>query len=154
MLHVLCRIGQDAYAIPCEAVEKVLPFASLKSLPGSVRGLAGVLNYQGNPLPVVDLSLLLAGQPSREVMGTRILLCPVSAMPSGRLGLLVEEVSEVTNLAEEDFRFAGATSDECLDGVVSVSAQLIQRIEIPGILPPEVAAGLRMNPAFTAASAP
>ncbi len=154
MLHVLCRIGQDAYAIPCKAVEKVLPYASLKSLPGSVRGLAGVLNYQGNPLPVVDLSLFLAGKPSREVMGTRILLCPVPALPSGRLGLLVEEVSEVTNLAEEDFSFAGATGDECLDGVVSVATQLIQRIEIPGILPPEVAAGLHLNPEFTVISPP
>ncbi len=37
MLYVVCRIGGDAYALPARSVDKVLPFAALKPLPGAVR---------------------------------------------------------------------------------------------------------------------
>jgi len=149
MLYVLCRIGRDAYAISSEAVERVLPFASLKNLPGGVRGLTGLLNYQGISVPVVDLCLLLAGSPARELAGTRLLLCPVEGLRNGRIALLVEHVSDVARLTEEDFQPTGAAGDDCLDGVASRSGELIQRIEVPRILPPEVLASLDLSLEFT-----
>lgn len=149
MLYVLCRIGRDAYAISSEAVERVLPFAALKTLPGGVRGLTGLLNYQGISVPVVDLCLLLGGSPAREIAGTRLLLCPVEGLRNGRLALLVEHVSEVVRLTDADFRPAGATGDECLDAVAASGGHLIQRIEVPRILPPEVLASLDLSLEFT-----
>lgn len=145
MLYVLCRVGRDAYAISSEAVERVLPFATLRALPGGVRGLAGLLNYQGVSIPVVDLCLLLAGAPAREVAGTRLLLCPVEGLRNGRIALLVEHVSDVLRLTDDDFRPAGASGEECLDGVANKSGRLIQRIEVPRILPPEVLASLDLS---------
>lgn len=145
MLYVLCRIGQDAYAISSEAVERVLPFATLKTLPGGVRGLTGLLNYQGVSIPVVDLCLLLGGTPARELAGTRLLLCPVEGLRNGRIALLVEHVSEVVRLAESDFRPSGAVGDECVDKVASNGGRLIQRIEVPTILPAEVLATLDLS---------
>lgn len=146
MLYVLCRIGQDAYAISSGAVERVLPYAALKALPGSARGLVGLLNYQGVSIPVVDLCLLLAGEPARELANTRLLLCPVEGLRNGRIALLVEHVTEVTQLDDSAFRPGGAFGDECLDGVAaSSSGALIQRIEVPRILPSEVLATLDLS---------
>jgi len=135
MLHVLCRVGGDAYAIPASAVERVIPCAALKGLPGATHGLAGLLNYQGSSVPVVDLSLALTGTPARELLSTRILLCPLEESPTGRLGLLVESVSRTVQLAESDFKPAGASGAEFLDGVAGSGAELLQRIEVPRILP-------------------
>jgi chemotaxis-related protein WspB len=149
MLYVLCRIGRDAYAISSGAVERVLPFAAIKALPGGVRGLTGLLNYQGTSIPVVDLCLLLAGTPARELAGTRLLLCPVEGLRNGRIALLVEHVSDVVRLNEEDFRPAGAAGDECLGGVANRSGELIQRIEVPQILPAEVLSSLDLSLEFT-----
>lgn len=142
MLHVLCRVGQDAYAIPCDTVDMVLPFAQLKVLPGAERGLAGVLDYRGQPIPVVDLSLLLAGQRAREAFGTRIILCAVEGLRSGKIGLIAEGVSEVADFEERDFQSAGAQGDPAVSKVASLRGGLIQRIEVPGILPPEILASL------------
>jgi chemotaxis-related protein WspB len=150
MLYVLCRIGRDAYAISCGAVERVLPFAKLKALPGSERGLAGLLNYHGLAVPVVDLCLLLAGAPAREMLDTRILLCPVEGSASGRLGLLVEGVTETRRLEDADLADAGAEGDACLGRVAADGAGLIQRIEVPGILPPALLAGLGLPEEFPA----
>ncbi len=142
MLYVLCRIGQDAYAISSDAVERVLPFATLKALPGGARGLTGLLNYQGTSVPVVDLCLLLGGTSAREISGTRLLLCPLEGLRNGRIALLVEHVSEVIRLTEADFKPSGATGDECVEKVASNSGRLIQRIEVPAILPAEILATL------------
>jgi len=145
MLYVLCRIGQDAYAISSEAVERVLPFATLKALPGGVRGLTGLLNYQGVSIPVVDLCLLFWGVPAREFAGTRLLLCPVDGLRNGRIALLVEHVSEVIRLAEGDFKPSGAAGDDCVEKVASNRGRLIQRIEVPAILPAEILATLDLS---------
>lgn len=149
MLHVLCRIGEDAYAIPCEAVERILPFAAVKALPGGERGLTGLLNYQGRAVPVVDLCLLLSGAPAREVMDTRILLCPLEESASGRLGLLVEGVTKTQDLKAEEFSEAGAEGDMCLGAVAPRREGLIQRIEVPAILPPGLLLSLGLSPVFT-----
>lgn len=145
MLYVLCRIGQDAYAISSDAVERVLPFATLKALPGGARGLTGLLNYQGVSIPVVDLCLLLGGTPAREIAGTRLLLCPVEGLRNGRIALLVEGISEVVRLADADFKPSGAAGDECVEKVAARGGRLIQRIEVPAILPAEILATLDLS---------
>jgi len=138
MLYVVCRIGDDAYAVPSGAVDKVLPFAALKPLPGAVRGLAGVLNYQGRSIPVTDLGLLFRGVPAPEVFGSRILLCRVPGLLSGRLGLLVGLVEGVSTIPEESFAPAGASADPALGAVSPSGGSFIQRIELPGVLPDTV----------------
>lgn len=144
MLHVLCRIGRDAYAIPGDLVERILPYAVLKELPGSSHGLTGILNYQGTPVPVVDLCLVLAGVPSRELLHTRILLCSFASSPSGRLGLLAEGVTETRQLDPADFTRAGADGAPCLGDVIPARESLLQRIELPQILPEGLLASLHL----------
>ncbi len=150
MLHVLCRIGRDAYAISSGAVERILPFAALKALPGGERGLTGLLNYQGHAVPVVDLCLLLSGVPAREVMNTRILLCPLPESASGKLGLLVEGVTKTQRLTDSDFSPGGAEGDTCLGPVTSRAEGLVQRIEVPRILPKGLLSSLGLPEEFPA----
>jgi chemotaxis-related protein WspB len=150
MLHVLCRIGPDAYAITSEAVERIVPFATLKQLPGAPQGIAGLLNLEGRTVPVVDLCLLLTGVPAPEMLGTRILLCPVEESPSGRIGLLVEGVFRTMDLEEADFQPAGAQAAPCLDGVKSFEGGFLQRIEVPRILPAGILASLGLPAEFAA----
>lgn len=138
MLYVVCRIGGDAYALPAVSVEKVLPFAALKPLPGAVRGLVGVLNYQGQSVPVVDLGLLFQGAPAPETFGVRIVLCQVPGLRSGRLGILVERVDGVSAIAEEAFIPAGASADPSLGDVSPVAGSFVQRIDLPSVLPDDV----------------
>lgn len=142
MLYVVCRYGDDAYALPAGAVDRVLPFAALKPLPGAARGLAGVLNYQGQPVPVVDLGLLFQDAPVPEVFGARIVLCHVPGLRSGRLGILAERVDGVLALPEESFVPAGASADPALGDVSPTAGSFIHRIELPSVLPDDVLASL------------
>lgn len=144
MLHVLCRIGRDEYAIEAQAVELVLPYAALKALPGAPAGIAGLLNYRGSAIPVIDLSATLTGMPAEGILSTRILLCPLAESPSGRIGLVAEHVSRTAQLGPP--QPAGAGGAGCLKNVHLVDGALVQKLAVPEILPPGLLASLNLSP--------
>ncbi|MBN8708181.1 MAG: hypothetical protein BGO12_06970 [Verrucomicrobia bacterium 61-8] len=138
MHYVVCRVGDDTYALEAGTVDKVLPYAALKPLPGAVRGLVGVLNYQGQSVPVVDLGLLFQGVPTPEAFGSRIILSQVAGLRSGRLGILVGCVEGISVVPEESFISPGASADPSLGDVSPAGGSFIQRIELPSVLPDDV----------------
>jgi chemotaxis-related protein WspB len=142
MLFLLVRPGSDTYAIETGAVRRILPFARLKNLPSSLPAIAGVLNFHGRAVPVLDLTLLLTGAASRERLGTRIILADIALGSSSArpLGLLAEGAHSVARFAAEDFQPAGANPRDraWLGPVAEHAGQLVQRIEIARLLPADV----------------
>ena len=69
---------------PASRVVEVLPLMNLKRVPGAPAGLAGVLNFHGTPVPVIDLNQMALGEPAARRLSTRIILSVVSlgAQPS------------------------------------------------------------------------
>ncbi|MBK1883910.1 chemotaxis protein CheW [Luteolibacter pohnpeiensis] len=105
MLFVLFSAGHDRYAISSRQIEEVIPFARLKSMPHSHPAFAGLLNFRGKPVPVLDFNVLLDLSPVEPCFVSRIMLCKVT-LESGvsrLLGLLAEKVTETRNLAEIRF---------------------------------------------------
>jgi chemotaxis-related protein WspB len=142
MLHLLVRLGNDAYAIGTSDVRRIVPFARLKALPSDLAAVVGVLNFHGQAVPVLDLTRLLTGAPSREVLGTRIVIADVALRDAGSrlLGLVVEGAHSVARLDLTKFQPAGIRPDgrEWLGPVIEHDDMLVQRIEIADLLPAEV----------------
>lgn len=140
MLYLLVRLANDAYAIEAGCVRRIVPFARLKPLPCDLPEVAGVLNFHGAAVPVLDLTLLLTGAPSREQLATRIVLTDVE-LPGAAprlLGLLVEGATSVERF--DDFQPAGIRPDgrPWLGPVAEHDHLFVQRIEIGSLLPPAV----------------
>jgi len=146
MLHVLCRIGRDEYAIAAESIERVLPYAALKAVPGAPAGIAGLLNYRGHSVPIVDLSAALTGTPSSLLLTTRILLCPLAESTSGRIGLVAEDVSRTEHIGNS--QPAGARGAACLKELCLANGTFVQKLEVPEILPKGLLASLNLSPRF------
>lgn len=146
MLFVLFQLGRDRYALEAARLAEVLPLVRLKALPLAAPGIAGVLDYRGAPVPVVDLCALALGRPAAHRLGTRLLLVR-SAAPEGTprlLGLIAEQATETLRCPPADFQPAGvASAGAPYLGPVKVSAQgMIQWIEPERLLSPEVKAAL------------
>jgi chemotaxis-related protein WspB len=105
MLFLLFQLGPDRYALESSRVVEVLPLVELKRLPQAPRGVAGVFNYRGRPVPAVDLSDLTLGQPSAVRMSTRIIVVRYrSASRSNHLlGLVAENATETIRRDGKDF---------------------------------------------------
>jgi chemotaxis-related protein WspB len=74
MLFLLFQLGRERYALEAGQVAAVLPLLSIKEIPQAPRAVAGLCNYRGTPVPVIDLSELTLGRPAQSRLSTRIVL--------------------------------------------------------------------------------
>ena len=142
MLFLLLQLGQDRYALEASQVVEVLPLLNFKKILRAPPGVAGAFNYRGTPVPVLDLSEVTTGNPSRQRHSTRIVLVNFPLESGGRrvLGLIAENATETVRLEPADFLSSGLTMDEApyLGPVAKDERGLIQWIEVKKLLPESV----------------
>jgi chemotaxis-related protein WspB len=149
MLILQFRMGEDTYALDCRHVVRLLPAARLKRLPGTPAGVAGLLNFEGAPVPVLDLSALALGHPAAEHLSTRIILTewPEGGRQRRLLGLLAENATNAVHCESNDFAAAGITAPAAryLGRVASLGGALVQQLELERLLSAEVYEALRQE---------
>jgi chemotaxis-related protein WspB len=109
MLFLLFQVDNARYALDARRVVEVLPLVELSSLANAPKGVAGMINYRGRPVPAVDLTELALGVPARERLSTRILLVkyPDAAGRDHLLGLIAEHATEILRTEAAAFVEAG-----------------------------------------------
>lgn len=145
-LFLQCQIGPDRYAIDVAQVAEVLPLVAIKQIPHAPDGVAGVFDFHGRPVPVIDLSVLALGTPAARQLSTRLILvhyCDRSGEVQ-LLGLVAEKVTQTLRCALEDFVPSAVTSRGApyLGAVASQAGGLLQRIDVQKLLPESVSQAL------------
>jgi chemotaxis-related protein WspB len=150
MLFLLFQIGKDRYALEARQVIEVLPLVNFKQIPHAPSGVAGVFDYHGTPVPLIDLTELAVGRPSQAKMSTRIVLINY-VEESGRkhiLGLIAEYVMETLQRAESEFVDSGVVvnASPYLGSVATEKGGIIQRIDVSRLLPQSIREQLFCEP--------
>lgn len=134
MLFLVFQLGKDRYAIEAHQVIEVLHLVNLKQIPHAPPGVAGVFDYHGTSIPLIDLAELALGKTSRKWMSTRIILVRYGGElgETHALGLLAEQATETLRRNEEDFTNAGlaVTDTPYLGNVTTDTGGIVQRIEV------------------------
>jgi chemotaxis-related protein WspB len=142
MLFILFQIGRDRYALSASGIIEVLPLINLKRVPCAPAGVAGVLNYHGTPVPVIDLNEMTLAEPAAQRLSTRIILVkyPLEAQHPHPLGLIVEHATNMIRRSTQDFVETGVESENApyLGRVANDTGGLIQWIEVERLLTPEL----------------
>jgi chemotaxis-related protein WspB len=138
MLFLLFQLGADRYAIEATQVREVLPLVNLKQLPNAPTAFVGIMDYHSEPVPVIDLSQLALGVPSRHLMSTRIILVS-QTRESGQarlLGLIAEGTTETLRCAESEFIDSdlAVSSSPYLGPVAVLAGGIIQQIDVGALL--------------------
>ena len=147
MLLLLFYAGEEQYAIESKRVVEVVPLVAVKKLHHAPEYVAGLFNYRGQIVPVIDLCLLIQGTPCRRHLSTRIIMVNYlgsntanSSSPQHQLhllGLMAERVTETLNKAESDFVTPGIAVDTApyLGEIVTDEKGMIQFVRIDKLLP-------------------
>lgn len=142
MLFILFQLGRDYYALEAAQVAEVLPLVRLKKIPRAPAGVAGMFNYRGAPVPVLDLCWLALGRVARPRLSTRLLVVnyPHAAARQWPLGLIAEKATETLRLAPDAFVASGVRTDGApyLGPVARDPRGLIQWITLEQLLPVSV----------------
>lgn len=138
MLLLMLRVADDPYALRAGRVVEIVPRVTLRALPHAPEFLAGLFDYRGRVVPVVDLGLLVGRRAGRDRLSTRIVV--VDAAPEGGdlLGLVAEQVSDLTRFDDDRVAAAplGLEAAPYLGAVVRADEGLVQVIEVDRILTP------------------
>jgi len=149
MLLLQFQAGENRYGIDVVEVIEVVPRVRFRALPHADAAVAGLMNYRGTLVPVIDLTALLTGSPSQPFFSTRIIVVKADRDGAGKIiGLLAERVTETVACAAADFQPAGIDVAEApYLGELSLRAEgAIQRVRIESLLTPVLRAAL-MPPA-------
>ena len=142
MVYLLIQIGADRYALEAAALVGVLPRVQLKRIPQAAQGVAGVFNYHGQPVPVIDLSAMALGIPSEESLSTRLVMVHYRRPdgPERLLGLLAEKAIDTARYQEEDFQDPGVSAPQApyLGPVIHDAHGIVQLLNLERLLTPEV----------------
>ena len=162
MQVLIFQLGAQEYALPTRHVVRVLPVMTLTRLAPAAAFIAGVMNYHGAPVPVIDLARVngmpdaaQAGSKNADAISgssldsngsasfdTRIVLVD-HVQPSGHrhlLGLLVEHVCGVRTVDFSSVSDSGIRDPNApfLGQVLPSQPRLLQLIELAQLVPPHV----------------
>lgn len=149
MLYLLFELDSDRYALDVAQIAEVLPLMPAKAIPGAPAWIAGVVERHGTPVPVIDVSQLALGRPSRLLRSTRLVLVRYAA--GGRdtpddqaplLGLIVERATHTRRIEAAQFADSGVVMPNArwLGPVASLDDGLVQRVEVLAMLDAEARA--------------
>ena len=134
MLLLLFQSGNQRFGIDAAEVIEVAPPLACRTLPHAPAYGAGLVNYRGATVPVIDITALLTGAPAQLLMSTRLLLVRYGGHI---LGLLAERAVETTACRETDLRPmpVGIEGAAYLGPVLMDRAGMIQKITVTALLP-------------------
>lgn len=138
MLFLLFELGQHRYALDTARVGEVLPLVDIRAIPRAPTAVAGVIDYRGAVVPVIDLSQLALGRAAARRLSTRIVLVQhADARGVERtVGLIVERATHTLRCDAEQFlavdvNRAGAPY---LGPIATLPSGLVQRVEVDELL--------------------
>ena len=140
MLFLLLQIGEARYALETTDVLEIVPCVGLRALPGAPSGVAGLLDYHGAPVPVLDLGEMVAGEPVPRRFSTRLILLRLPAQPGETaprtVGLLAERATSLLQREPADFAHTGLRLPDapCLGPVTTDAAGFIHRVRVDKLL--------------------
>ena len=142
MLFIIFRLGEQRYALEAAHVIEIVPRLPLRPQPGMPAFVAGLLNFRGQVVPVLDLGMLTLGAPCPVQLSTRIILIN-HTLKSGVtrvLGLIAKAVTDAVKKEPTEFVTPGlaAALVPYLGKIALDEGGMVQCI-LPGyLLPAEV----------------
>ena len=138
MLLLQFIVDKTRYVLATGTIMEVVPLVPLQKQPNAPAYIAGLMNYRGSSLPVVDLCQLFTGRDAVLRLSSRIVVVKV-ALPdqeTRNIGLLLEKATEILKMDEGEFADPGIENPQALYlGKVAMDGQgMLQLISPENIL--------------------
>ncbi|MGH8779553.1 chemotaxis protein CheW [Paraburkholderia sp.] len=167
MLFLQFELDGDRYALDATCIAQVLAYAPARPIPGTPAWIAGVIEHDGEPVPVVDVSQLALGRPARALRSTRlVLVCypvgPVADIGDNNnettrlLGLIVERATRTYRIERDAFADSGVATPHArwLGPVANDAEGLVQWVDAAQMLDDDMKALLFPSTPSTLAAQP
>jgi purine-binding chemotaxis protein CheW len=141
-------LGREEFAIRVLKVREIMGIQDITAVPQTPGYVKGVINLRGKVIPVVDLRLKFCLPEMEYTQRTCIIVAQVQAAGvSLQTGIVVDEVSEVLNLAAADIEDTpdfgeGGSATSYLLGMAKVKGKVKILLDIDQVLSGQELRGL------------
>jgi purine-binding chemotaxis protein CheW len=138
--YLTFTLHEESYGIDVLKVREIIRLTSITAVPQMPAHIRGVINLRGKIIPVMDLRVRFAFATAANTEQTCIIVVQVK-LPDGKataMGLVVDGVEEVINLAENDIEetpnFGGQICTDYIIGIAKVKGHVKALLDIDGIV--------------------
>jgi purine-binding chemotaxis protein CheW len=135
MKILIFSINNEYYATSIMEVERILGYEKSTKIPDSPSFVEGVINYEGNILPVISLSKRFNLPFTEATDVTKII---VAKENHSKIGIIVDFVSEVKDVRINDIEnspeIISGISKRYIKGLIKIDGRIIIYLNLSGIL--------------------
>ena len=135
---LIFSINNEYYATSIMEVERILEYEKSTKIPDSPQFVEGVINYEGNILPVITLSNRFNLPKAALQEGCKII---VAKQENSKIGIIVDFVSEVKDVKidsiEDSPEIISGISRRYIKGLIKIDGRIIIYLNLSAILTEE-----------------
>ncbi len=132
---VAFKLGKEEYGVDVLNVQEINRLLNITRVPRTHEYIDGVVNLRGNIVPVINLHQKFNIQELGSEDDKRIIVFQFDEL---KIGILVDEVSEVIRLKpsdiEETAKVYSSINAEHIKGIAKVNSRLLILLDLPKIL--------------------
>ncbi|MEO7641787.1 MAG: chemotaxis protein CheW [Ramlibacter sp.] len=130
------RVGEQEFCVDIMAVRELRGWTETTPLPQAPAYVRGVINLRGTVLPVIDMGVRI-GLPACEASARHVII--VVCVGDQLVGLLVDSVCDILNVAEEGLQptpeVACETLHSFVSALVSIDDRMVGLLALDHLLP-------------------
>ncbi|WP_125152113.1 chemotaxis protein CheW [Clostridium rectalis] len=135
---LIFSINDEYYATNIMEIERILGYDKPTKVPDSPSFVEGVINYEGNILPVISLAKRFGIAENENKDDAKIIVAKEREM---QIGIIVDVVSEVKGIHEEDIEntpdIIASISKRYIKGLIKIDKKIIIFLNLSTILTEE-----------------
>ena len=137
--YLTFKLVDEEYGLEILKVQEIIGMMNVTRVPKMPNYIRGVINLRGKVIPVADLRLKFGLDHTEDTERTCIIVVQVShGEQEVTTGIIVDEVSEVLDVAEEQIEespsFGGAVDTEFILAMGKIGDQVIMFLDIDKVL--------------------
>lgn len=135
---LIFKINNQYYAIDIKEVERILGYEVPINLPDSPKFIEGIINYEGNVLPVMSIAKKFNIPENNNRKNTKII---VIKEHQNKIGVIVDVVLEVKDIYLKDIEkipeIVSEVSKRYIEGLIKLENKIIILLKLSKILTDE-----------------
>ena len=137
--YLTFKLGEEVFGLEILKVQEIIGMMKVTEVPRTPEFIRGVLNLRGKIIPVIDLRLKFGMKPHEDTAKTCIIVVQViRESKQFTMGILVDEVSEVLNILQEQIdeppSFGASVNVEFILGIGKVAQKVVMLLDIEKVL--------------------
>lgn len=132
---IVVKIDREQYGINIKHIQNIVRMQSITRVPKAPYYIKGVINLRGEIIPVMNIRLRFGLPEEEDTIDTRIIIVKLG---SSEIGLIVDQVKEVIDIAEENIQTVSREANDekanYIMGVGKVGDNLVTLLNIEGFI--------------------